>query len=165
MLYLIDGYNFLFRLQSSVKNLKTDRTHFLLMIDKICEKRNLSTQIIFDSSEALSQDYPSKAQLSYIQLTFSPKNKTADDYILEIIQVSKARYKLTVVTSDILLARQVEGLGSKWLTIENFMLKFFPDKADSSLKEEAKPDKETDRDFTRLLAIFEQRFHHFDPFD
>ncbi len=158
MLYLIDGYNFLFRLQNSVKNLRDDRTKFLKIIDKICSSRNLYTQIVFDSSDALSLDYPSKAELPHIQIIFSPKHKTADDYILEMILISKQRYKTTVVTSDLLLARQVEGLGSRWLTVESFMRKFFPSHSDSVPDEEIKPEKESDRDFERLLKAFENRF-------
>jgi predicted RNA-binding protein with PIN domain len=159
MLYIIDGYNFLFRLQHSVKDLKKERSHFLLLIDKICEERNLYTQIVFDSNEELSLDYPSKAKLTHIQMIFSPKNKTADDYILEIVRVSKNRYKTTVVTSDLLLARLAEGLGTRWLTVEAFMTKFFPSRNGPTEKVEKKPEKETDRDFYRLLEIFEKKFH------
>lgn len=157
MLYIIDGYNFLFRLQHRIKDLKKDRSHFLLLIDKICEERNLYTQIVFDSNEELSLDYPSKAKLSHIQIIFSPKNKTADDYILEIVHVSKNRYKTTVVTSDLLLAKLSEALGTRWLTVEAFMTKFFPSRNGPLEKVEHKPEKESDRDFHRLLEIFEKK--------
>lgn len=157
MLYIIDGYNFLFRFRAEHKELEKNRAETISTIDSLCSKYSIKALLIFDSQLPHSQDYPNKQQLYSLDVVFSPTGTSADDYILEYIDGCKTPQQITVVSSDQFLCDCCKAKFSKTISIEDFMEKF----KRKELREqriEHKPTKENSHEFQRLLDIFEKRF-------
>ncbi|MBS0628705.1 MAG: NYN domain-containing protein [Verrucomicrobia bacterium] len=122
MSFLIDGYNFLFRIEGLKKgSLKKRRIHFIQILDQELSCFKASVFIIFDSSQQL-HPYAQCAHYEHLDVLYSPKGQSADEYILELISISRTPKTLTVITSDTGLARQCHAMGAHTLSIEDFML-------------------------------------------
>lgn len=110
--------------------------------------------IVFDSAHQMSP-YAQCAQCEHLDVLYAPKGRTADQYILELIEISRSPKSLTVVTSDTGLARQCHYLGAKTLSIEQFM-ELIVKKGKKGI---CRPPcyQETPAEIERLLKIFEKR--------
>ncbi|MBI5274533.1 MAG: NYN domain-containing protein [Chlamydiales bacterium] len=156
MQYIIDGYNFLFRYKKSAQSLEKDRKHVIQLISRLCAHFNIQACIVFDSHQDHSECYPSKAILKNVEIVYSPTSKSADDYIIEMIEFSKYKKNQTVVTSDNFLRKQIEALGGLSMTIESFLTQFSFGSVQKEMEE--KPISENEKELLRLLKIFEDRF-------
>lgn len=155
MSFLIDGYNFLFRIEGLKKgSLEKKREQFIAILDRelICFK--LPVYIIFDSSQQMSP-YAQCAHCEHLDVLYAPKGKTADEYILELIEISRTPKILTVVTSDAGLARQSQALGAKTISIDDFVILIVKKIKKSSCQ--APSYKETPSEMERLLRAFERK--------
>ncbi len=158
MHYLIDGYNFFFRAQTDILPLKQKRRDFITALDHLFATLNLSCTLIFDSNQDLTAPFPSKKQLSHIDVVFSPKNLSADDYIIEWLTAQTNTKQITVVTSDKLLAKQASHLGAPTLSLANFFALI--SKKERRLSRDWQEEKiavESEAELQRLLKIFENR--------
>lgn len=156
MYYLVDGYNLLFRLEDSgKKNLEKRREELieLLNIELACFKSSVS--IIFDSSEQI-REFPQIAKLENIEIIYAPKGQTADQYIIELVELSKSPKTLTVVTSDSGLTRQCRHIGSQVLTIDAFIT-YVIKKNQKKCEAKSCPPKDK-KELERLCKIFEERY-------
>ncbi|MEM7174922.1 MAG: NYN domain-containing protein [Chlamydiota bacterium] len=158
MHYLIDGYNFFFRIQQDVLPLAKKRRDFIAALDQLFVELNLSCTLVFDSGRRLSDSFPSKQMLTSIEVVFSPANTSADDYIIEWLTAQRHRKQLTVVTSDRELACRAKTIGAKTESLEEFF-RFLRKKEQRSVchAEEEKAAFDSEAEFNRLLKIFEQR--------
>ncbi len=156
MQYIIDGYNFLFRYKSSTKSLEKDRNLVIESIDHLCRHFKIHACIVFDSHSDHSENYPSKAILECIEVVYSPKNRSADDYIIEMIDCTKHKKTKMVVTSDNFLRQQVKSLGGLSITIEEFLSQFSI--SNTKKETEEKPFSENEKELQRLLKIFQNKF-------
>ena len=75
--------------------------------------------MVFDSHYQNSEDFASKRTLSNIEVSFSPKNLSADQYLLELLEWDSKN--TTLVTSDRELSKKGSFLGAKILSIEKFV--------------------------------------------
>lgn len=156
MHYLIDGYNFLFRLsETKPSSLEEKRASLLIILNEALAEYNLSVSVVFDSSEQV-RDYAQSIQSDALEVIYAPKGRSADEYIIELVELKKNPKAETVVTSDGGLARQCKHLGTRVLTIEEFIA-FLIQKAKKSQKDTKPAYKETPRSLQRLLKIFEDR--------
>lgn len=152
MSFLIDGYNFLFRLRSKKGTLERQREHFIQTLNQALSFFQRPVQIVFDSSEQFHH-YAQKAKLDHLEIIYAPKGKTADGYIIELIELCKNRKIVTVVTSDSGLTKQCQHLGATTESIEDFLKKLGKKK-----KQKEKPNyTESEKEIERLLRIFEDR--------
>jgi len=116
---------------------------------------NLQASLIFDSSEQIN-DYAQSAKQKKIEVVYAPKGKTADEYIIELVEQNKSPKTLVVVTSDIDLQRQCQYLGAHHLSIEEFIS--FVIKKRKKGKPTGKPSyKESSQEMQRLIKIFEEK--------
>ena len=92
-----------------------------------------------------------------MQIAFSPKGQTADDYILEKIEYTPYPADFTIVTSDKALARQCREKGSHTKSISSF-LNWISKKSEKTQKPLKEKFTETDEDFERLLKSFEKKW-------
>lgn len=154
MHYLIDGYNFLFRLKQKDPILENKRTQFLeILIDEL-STRAIKASIIFDNATEI-RNIPQSIQYATLDVIYTPQQQTADEYILEFLSHQKNLRMFTVVTSDRNLAKHCKHLGTLILSIEEFMV--FITKKKPKKSERKRTPKETPKQLEAWQKIFEQR--------
>lgn len=154
MRYLIDGYNLFFKLQEEILPLEEKREEFIRLLDQVVGELNLQTLIIFDSHYMNSEHFASKKQLINIQVSFSPKNLSADEYLLELLEWESKNTML--VTSDRELSKRGSFLGAKTLSIEGFV-KFVLKKQKKNSPKGKPIMRESKANFERLHEAFKKR--------
>lgn len=159
MHYFIDGYNLLFRILGNPRPLQRSRQHVIASINEKVSLLKLNATLVFDgASEEHAQN--SRGHFDVLEIIYTSKAQSADDYILEEIQQSSTPSQETIVTSDRELALRCKNLGAKIKSIESFLewieKKCKKDKA-AKRPSPKKGFKESDFHFTRLLKIFEKR--------
>lgn len=154
MHYLIDGYNFLFRLKQKDPILENKRTQFLeILIDELAS-RDIKASIIFDNATEI-RNIPQSIQYATLDVIYTPQEQTADEYILEFLSHQQNLRTFTVVTSDRNLAKHCKHLGTLILSIEEFMV--FITKKRPKKSEGKRTPKETPKQREAWRKIFEQR--------
>ncbi|MEM8727604.1 MAG: NYN domain-containing protein, partial [Chlamydiota bacterium] len=98
MRYLIDGYNLFFKLQGERLPLEEKREEFIHLLDRFVATFKIQVLMVFDSHYRNGKDFASKRPLSNIEVSFSPKNLSADQYLLELLEWDSKN--TTLVTSD-----------------------------------------------------------------
>lgn len=155
MYYLIDGYNFLFSLFDSKRSLASQRQKTILFIKKQFSLLNLSGSLIFDGARRREEEsglsYPSP-----LEVVYTPKGQTADEYILEKIDTGKKKRQFTVVTNDRGLIGNCRPLGAKIISNMDF-LKWLQEKAKKKKTVEKISIVETKYNIDRLLKVFEEK--------
>lgn len=160
MSFLIDGYNFLFRIEGLKKgSLEKKRKAFIEILDKQLEHFTSHTFfVIFDSAQQLC-DYAQCSHCSHLDVLYAPKGQSADEYIIELVEISRNPKTVTVITSDSSLARDCKHLGAKTLTIEEFVT-LIVKKANRKIHRTSSF-VETPFEMERLLKAFEERLKNF----
>ena len=153
-LYLIDGYNFLFRLEGTKKKpFETKRNSFIHLLNETLASFKSPVMVIFDSSEQ-TLTYAQHQALEHLEVVYAPKGKTADNYIIELVETSRNPKNIVVVSSDNGLCRQCQHIGCKTIKVEEFLMSFNKKRK----KEKTKPDyKQLPSEMQRLLEEFEKR--------
>lgn len=144
MHYFIDGYNLFFRLPETKRSLEEGRE---LLIDSLLGIK-MSLTIVFDGGD---NDMPRRTHKGPLEIVYTAKGQSADNYILEEVSWVKNPQDYTVVTSDKQLARRCQMAGSKCQTISSF-LALLEKKQAVPIKE--KPLKESAKNIEKLLKIF-----------
>lgn len=156
MHYYIDGYNFLFRVSKKKLPLEKKRDLILITLNEELEKLRLNTTIVFDSSDGL-RDHASRGHLDALEIVYTTKNESADEYIFKAIENAAHPQNETVVTSDRELAGKCKQLRAKILSIEQF-LSFIKKKKDQKRRSSPiKAFRDSDKEIERLLKIFENK--------
>lgn len=155
MHYWIDGYNLLFRLTKNYKAMKENERKLLLTLNRSITLAKYQAVVVFDGRE---KDPPEalRRNLNSLALIYTPHHQTADDYILEMIDLSPNPSKEIVVSSDLELLRKAKQRGAKIITIEDFLTKLIQKKRKKKLRIE-KEMQETSTELKRLQKIFEDR--------
>jgi len=156
MLYLIDGYNFLFRLFHTEKKLENTRKILIEYFQKKPFLSKLNIHLIFDGYYT-KEPYLNREYFENLKVIYTPKNQTADDYILEKISISKNPSQITIITSDKSLALKAKQQKVKIKTVEAF--KIWLDNKEKKLQKKETNDFfiDTNKNLQRLLKIFEKR--------
>ena len=155
MSFLIDGYNFLFRIEGLKKgSLEKKREHFIDILDQELACFKSTVFIVFDSAQQMSH-FAQCAHREHLDILYAPKGQSADEYILELVEISRSPKTLTVVTSDTGLARQCQHMGARTISIEDFIA-LIVKKVKKSI---CKPPcyRETPSEIERLLKAFERK--------
>ncbi|HSX03205.1 MAG TPA: NYN domain-containing protein [Rhabdochlamydiaceae bacterium] len=158
MHYFIDGYNFLFRLSKKKLPLEKKRGLLLVTLNEEIGKLGLNATIVFDSKEKY-QDAPTRGHLDALEIIYTTRNESADDYILKAIEEATHPQNETVVSSDRELTGRSKQLGAKILSIEEFIA-FIMRKKEKKKKllSPLRAFKDSEKEIERLLKIFEERF-------
>lgn len=153
--YLIDGYNLLFSILESKASFETQRQDLIFHLQKEFKKLGLKGILVFDGSHLRSEE----SGLSYkspLEIVYTPKDQTADSYIVEKLSLMKNPKLMTVVTNDKGLHRHARSYQANVLSTFAFFQ--FLEKKQTKTKVE-KLRKETPYNIERLLKIFENRFN------
>lgn len=153
MHYLIDGYNLLFQAFETQANLKTNREALLFELQNISNFWDVEITVVFDGREKEI----SFQSFSHIQLVYTSKNLSADEYIVEILTYNLSPTLYTVVTSDKPLLKKCKKLGCSTMSIKKF-LKFLEKKQTTSSTKNGQVFCDSPKNIDRLLTIFEARF-------
>lgn len=144
MHYFIDGYNLLFRLSEETKTLEEARKK---IIDYLVDSK-FSLTLVFDGKR---NDLPDRMHKGELEIVYTSKGQSADNYILEELSFVKNPKNYTIVTSDKKLASLCCQMGAYSQTIDSFLALL---QKSRTIPTREKPFKETDREFNRLLKIF-----------
>ncbi|NGX37527.1 MAG: hypothetical protein K1000chlam2_00683 [Chlamydiae bacterium] len=155
MYFLIDGYNFLFRLHGEQgQSLEKRRVSLIETLNQELSAFKGNISVIFDSSEQI-RDFAQSAKLKNLEVIYAPKGQTADAYIIELAEQNRSPKMLTVVTSDGGLARQCQHIGTQTVSIEEFIT--FVMKKRKKIPKDKPAYKESTAEMERLMKIFEER--------
>lgn len=156
MHYLVDAYNLLFRTSKKKGPLEKSRLKMIEELNDVISRTKLLVTLVFDGAQQ-HPDYPSRGHFDAIELVYTPKSMSADEYISEEVIHSKSPTQITVVTNDRELAIRCRNHRSKTQTIDEF-LAFLSKKKAKAKKPSSNPVfKDSSREFTRLLMIFEKK--------
>lgn len=154
MHYIIDGYNFLFSLNTKVTHLESERDELIHSLSLLLN--GLTASLVFDSSFPHAEDYPSRLFQKEIEIIFAPEGQTADDYIIELITFKKNRSEIKVITSDTHLARHIHSLSCRSESIPLFVDYLI--KRQRKLGRKGKPPMiATSYEIERLRKVFEEK--------
>lgn len=120
MHYIIDGYNLLFRMFNSEADLKTQRLQFIEDINHKACTACLNISIVFDAAFQVGQS--TRSHFNHIEILFTSIGESADDFILNMLQLNPLPKRETVVTSDNRLAWHARRLGAKTQSVEAFSM-------------------------------------------
>jgi predicted RNA-binding protein with PIN domain len=152
--YIIDGYNLLFNWSDEAQSLEIRRTHLVGWIQQVFQKINQCGMIVFDGAHRRDEEYG----LSYespMEIVYTPKGQTADQYIVEYAELINNKKSITVVTNDQSLKRHVSALGVKTMGNQAFLHWIIKRKNKKTGKKTVI--RETSYQVERLLKIFEER--------
>lgn len=156
MYYFIDGYNLLFSWNESHGTLHIQRGKLIRWIQKEFGKMSLQGAVVFDGAHKRGEEsglsYPSPLEVAY-----TPKGQTADQYILEQIEGLKNRRAVTVVTNDLGLRRHARCMEAKTQSNESFLSWLL--KRSKMRKAKPRTITESPQQIKRLLEIFEDRLN------
>ena len=161
--YWIDGYNLLFKLNSYTKSLEQSREGLINELKLHLIKSNLRAKIIFDSNEENSSDFPSVKSKTPLEILFSPKGMSADDYIIEMLHATKSAKNTTVVTNDTHLAFSCKNTQAWTMSIDDFFKFVFKEERERNmsnyefLKESGEEMVESEENIQMFIKIFEER--------
>jgi len=151
--YLIDGYNFLFSFVDSKQSLLSQRKIIISFIKEKFSICQLEGTLVFDGA----RKHDEESGISYappLEIVYTPKGQTADEYIVEKVSRENKEKQFTVVTNDRGLKSHCSAVGTKVLLNLDF-LKWLQKKTEKNSK---KPfPKESQANLDRLLKIFEER--------
>jgi len=145
MHYVIDGYNLLFQTAylTPEKSLSEARNGLIYALDAFAELFRLHCTLVFDAS--FQSDPLSRGHYKNLELIYTSKGQTADDYIVEWVELQPDKKHITVITSDRRLqARlkkpklQVEAVGVFLKRLRKKRVKKKPHKIEQVSKKESK---------------------------
>lgn len=84
MHYFIDGYNLLFKTLGSLKDLQTKRQKVIALLEENLSILGLPCTIVFDRAHLRGEESGFQ-YLEALQVVFSPKGQSADEYIIEVL--------------------------------------------------------------------------------
>lgn len=155
MYFFIDGYNLLFSWSEEKSSLENRRVQLVEWIQREFKRMRLEGTVVFDGShrrdEESGRSYPSP-----LEIVFTPKGQSADEYIIERLEARKRKKTITVVTNDQGLRRHVRSFDAKTMSNNSFLIWL----AKRERKRKAKKSvifRESSFQEERLLKIFEER--------
>lgn len=159
MHYYIDGYNWLFRTPKTKLSFEDKRRQFVQDLHDLVERSTCLITVVFDSSDP-TRDLSTRGHYKALEIVYTPKKQTADNYIHEAVQNAKKPQNIAVVTLDRELQQKCRIEGACVLTFKEFFALFSKKKnsTDKLLEDSFKKIvKESPRELSRLLMIFEKR--------
>lgn len=154
MHYIIDGYNFAFRLESDHQGTQELREHVISLLRRIKLSSKAQLILVFDSQS--QEEIPYWHRYTPISVVFAPKGLSADCWIFEFLQGQKLPSKYTVVSDDRQLRKRCQAVNAQTMTLHTFWKKFRPELQAQIIDVEIKP---TNLGLSDLyVQIFQKRF-------
>jgi predicted RNA-binding protein with PIN domain len=108
--------------------------------------------LVFDGNDP-HEKHSSKHHIAQVEIVYTSKHITADQYIFEEVQLHKHAKEITVVSNDQELIKRCKILGSKALSLTEFLSYI----AKKEKQKTTQPYRETPQEISRLLEIFEKK--------
>lgn len=118
MRYLIDGYNFLFRLLHRGEDVRKIRDKFVADLIRKVNASQMSVLLVFDSK--YQEGETSKKQEGLLDILYTNEGESADDWLLKELKAVKNPRLVTVVTSDRRLAMHCRMKGAFTMEVKDF---------------------------------------------
>ncbi len=93
-----------------------------------------------------------------MEVAYTPKGQSADQYIIEQVELPKNKEALVVVTNDGMLRKHVHAIGVK--TMSNHAFLEWVMKKKRQKKHKKRVIRESDAQIQRLVEIFEERLRN-----
>jgi len=162
MLYIIDGYNLLYRVADPDDRFGEKREEMIRQLAKRFSRTKQRLLVVFDAYK--KEEECRRTHYRQIEIVYTAFGETADMRILREVQRREHPSNLTVVTSDKDLAWRSRRFGAKTEEVDRFLTKIpkaamplpkskLPKKRKET-KEEKKP---LDKNEARYLELFEKR--------
>jgi uncharacterized protein len=119
MHYYIDGYNLLFRILRAGDEVRKQREEITFELEKKIALLELDATLVFDSH--YQEGESEKSHYKSLEIIFTAKDETADDFILHELKHSKTPSLHTVVTSDKKLASLCRLRLAETQSVEEFL--------------------------------------------
>ena len=155
MRYLVDAYNLLFRTLKKRGSLEKSRQLMIAELNEVASRLKLQITLVFDGADE-HQPLASRGHFDSIELMYTPREKTADECILEEVSNSKNPSGLTVVSNDRELTGRCKQRGAHKMTIDTFIT-LVTKKQSQKRSSPTRRFRESTAEFERLLKIFESR--------
>lgn len=150
--YLIDGYNLIFSFAQSKESLQTLRQKIIRALQKQFAQHAVAGTLVFDGAHKRDEE----SGLSYsspLIIAYTPIGQSADEYIIERLEMATNPKQITVVTNDRGLRMHVKSHGAKIQSNDAFIHWL---KKRNKTRREVEP-MDTEQNIDRLLKIFEKR--------
>lgn len=124
MKYLIDGYNYLFRLLHKNEEVRAIRDGLIAYLKVASEEDGLEISLVFDSKYQKGEHTQKKEDL--FELIFTDEGESADEWIIHELKTTPNAKQITVVTSDLRLAmhcRNYLALTMECKAFKEFLIK------------------------------------------
>lgn len=153
MHYLIDAYNLLFRIGEPTGHFESKRQHLVEAINTISVGTKLRITLVFDGAEA-PPSHPTRHHFDTVELIYTPKGLSADEFIVNAVELTKRPERMTVVSSDRELTRKCRLHRAHVMKVEDFFL-LIEKKRQKQIP--SKPEEISSAELKRWLKIFEER--------
>ncbi|MFN4173741.1 MAG: NYN domain-containing protein [Parachlamydiaceae bacterium] len=120
MRYLIDGYNYLFRLLHKNEEVRAIRDELISYLSRMSEEALVEISLVFDSKYQKGEH--TRRKDGDFELVFTDEGESADDWILRELKRSKNPKVITVVTSDRRLAMHCRNYLAQTMECKDFQL-------------------------------------------
>lgn len=117
-MYLIDGNNVMGQRPGWHRDRRAAQLRLLSEVAELSKIQGTQMSVIFDGKPL--DHFPDGSRFRGVFLFFARHRSTADDRIIELIEASRNRHNLTVVTSDRALMQQVQAEGVKTIRSGEF---------------------------------------------
>lgn len=156
MHYLVDAYNLLFLSGKKQSSLEKGRQSLIQQLNEIISQINLTVTLVFDGAgERIA--LPTRSHFDTIEIIYTTKGQTADEYISDEVFHAKKPSQLTIVTNDRELAARCRNFRAKTLTIDEFFQFLLKKRKTKKTTKYAHSFRESDKEIERLLKIFEKK--------
>ena len=118
MLYYIDAYNLLFKMNPPQKNLEAQRNWLIKLLSSLASQIKAELIAVFDGADG---DVYERTHVGALELVYTSEKQCADSFIVEEISRRENNKLIIVVTSDKGLAHQCNGLGVSVMSAGDFL--------------------------------------------
>lgn len=153
MVFFVDAYNLLFKLQPSQGSLEQKRATVISSINEFALHLNLTIILVFDATRQKERLGIARGHYEALEIIYT-EDKSADDFILKEVENARTPSQITVVTSDRELAGRSLQLGACTMSIRQFSEWLVCKK----LRKRKTPiARDSPQNIQRLLEIFEKQ--------
>jgi predicted RNA-binding protein with PIN domain len=162
-LYIIDGYNLLFKITKSYKELSQKKEVILEKLSIAATTYSLEMILVFDGKRK-DQIEASYENFKNLRIIHTPNLQSADSFIISLVEQNTSPGLYTIVSSDREVTGKANQLGAHILSVSQFLNWIF--KKGRSIKKNLnkKTPQESSFHKNRLQKIFENRLKE-DLFD
>lgn len=120
MRYLIDGYNYLFRLLHKNEEVRSIRDELIAYLSRMSEEASVEISLVFDSKYQKGEH--TRRKEGDFELVFTDEGESADEWILRELKRAKNPKIISVVTSDRRLAMHCRNYLAQTMECKDFQL-------------------------------------------